>query len=617
MQRSHLLPGTYILNNGPKREGGRFQAGDHEEMKRILSTVPGVQVTDKATRADYVILPPHVSGPGSKLLKRGSRFRNPNTWVRMEDVYMINRPPTESRFRVNTGPVVKLAQAYGEPEPSVPSALQPNAEYSRFLNPDYYRQLAEVKDIVTEPAVPSLKRPVKVPIGNEAQTEAWAPPTVMAQATIDRHVNKIDQLLERVPGVVRPKLPPPLEPVEVKVKEEKIPLIPERREIKEEQEESSATQVLEPTTKDTVQSFFGENFRVEYEQRLISVADALDDYLLPDEGAPDDNTDQILDADPDVLYRILNGLQNIARLLLKLVPEHRFSTEVPVDIPEYSSQILKRLIELNMSTDVNGFLNQVWTVLHLYVAHYYPIYQRRRDKYWQELKDTHLTLTCQTLSDLCVQSEPKRDTLKTLFDLDSVPHGVLATDVLNLLWQRACDVFSNISQVTDSKTYNTCVANMADAMDVFNYFADTNLTLVNDMNTFCHTMIVKLNETVGNPQVSDSMKDMNLMGLLVYLRKTGGLEGWLGLEKFMFSSAPAGRKLTFQGLQLAYGQDNKVNNFYALFVVSMIFVLAQTCNLLSAEQLQVAFRGTQNVETTQQPDASEQTTYRSYDCIVS
>lgn len=629
MQRSRLLPGTYILNNGPKREGGRFQAGDHAELKRILSTMPGVQVTDKATRADYVILPPGVSGPGSKLLKRGSRFRDPNTWVRMEDVYMVS-----------TGPAMKMAQAYGEPEPSVPASLRPNAEYSRFLNPDYYRQLAEVKDIVTEPAVPSLKRPAKVPIGNEAQTEAWAPPTVMAQATIDRHVNRIDQLLERVPRAVRPTapaLPPPLEPSEVKVKEEKhqLPSVAPSPtpEIKEQTSPSKSpsedtddsksrpsydTQELTPTTFETVRSFFGEEFRREYELRLVKAADSIDEYLLPDEDQPDDNSDQILDASPSVLYTILDNLQHLARLLKERAPEHKFSTQAEVVIPDYSSEILKRFLALSTSTDIDGFLNESWSVLNQYVTHYYSIYEQRSVKFVEQIIGTNLTLTCQELNDLCVQGQKKVATVSNLADLKSEPTGIPAVNLLSLLWQQACNVFGSLAEVKGPEVYNRCVQNMADVMDVLNYFTEQKYSWAEDQNMFCTIVIEQVNKAVDNIQVNGNMKRMNLMGLLVYLKETGGFEAMLGLKNFLFPNSSANRKQAFQALQLAYGQNNEVDNFYALFIVSMIFVLAQTCNLFTAERLQAAFQGATNEQVQAEPFViPEQITDPGNNCVIS
>ena len=244
---SRLPPGRYMLNNGPKQKGehGSWSMGDNqEEVKALLRSQFSNEISFTRTpqQADYVILPAGVSRPGEKVVRLNPALANPAVIFRENEIYSMlpsisysgyarndvqpshgygsHHAPANSRKshgrkqrskayneRRRKSTRRKSATAYTHTDPktgeqisiTVPEQLEPSGK-SRFLNPNYFNRIEEIKTIQISPSdytvqrsqlrpdssppVPSVK-PKPLPQPTPEETRAWNPPPAAHRAEME------------------------------------------------------------------------------------------------------------------------------------------------------------------------------------------------------------------------------------------------------------------------------------------------------------------------------------------------------------------------------------------------------------------------------------------------
>jgi len=226
---AQLPKGTYILNNGPKKkgQGGRFTMGDHGVVKNFFNNMPGVRFTEKPEEADYVIVPEGVTEPGSKIKKRNPSLSDPRVIFSMDQLFHIFKahgyglPRQHNKHSKHSGRRRKKATQYSRKDPKtgetvsfdVPSQLDPTGR-ARFLNPLYFKQLEEIKDIPIkssdyiiarnafradqEPVVTPQLHTVPPPQPTLQQAAAWTPPPPSQNVRLMQMIQNANAMLDQV-----------------------------------------------------------------------------------------------------------------------------------------------------------------------------------------------------------------------------------------------------------------------------------------------------------------------------------------------------------------------------------------------------------------------------------
>lgn len=229
-----LPHGTYLLNNGPKAKGGRFFTGTHEEVKQLFADQPHVRFTDNPIHADYVLLPAGIREPGNKVVKRNPSLTRPEAVFSMEDVIpgsilrsesyssRKNKKNKKKHAGAREKRHKKMAMQYVRTDAktgkkttlSVPSQLDPHG-HAKFLNPNYIKQLEEVKDIPIDQAdyVASRRQlrtdyvdvvhdtrldPTPPPQPSHEDSLAWTAPPAAQNARLHNMMSRINNILDEV-----------------------------------------------------------------------------------------------------------------------------------------------------------------------------------------------------------------------------------------------------------------------------------------------------------------------------------------------------------------------------------------------------------------------------------